>query len=108
MLNGKSITELSVGERGHLKNYQFTGDYVMGANVVESLQTYRPAGFRQDVSLESDHEMVYATFTSEPVSGQVTGGTRRKRQTRHKKHHTQHHKQRRTLHKKRRTTHKRA
>ncbi len=107
MLNGKSITELSVGERGHLKNYQFTGDYVMGANVVKSLQTYRPAEFRQDVSLESDHEMVYATFTSEPVSGQVTGGTRRKRQTRHKKHRTQNHRQRRTLHKKRRTTHKR-
>ena len=111
-LDGKNITGLSVGQRGHLANYQFTGDYVMGANVIKSLQTYRPAGFRQDVSLESDHEMVHATFTSESVSAQLSGGARR---TRHKKNHKQrqtlhkkNHKQRRTRHKKRHVTHKRA
>jgi len=87
--------ELSMGSRGHLANYQFTGDYVMGANVVKNLQIYRPAGFQTEVSLESDHEMVFATFAS-PVAG-----GRRKRQTRHKVRRTRHkkNKQRRTRHK---------
>ena len=96
--NEMHIPDMSVGERGHLANYQFTGDYVMGANVVKNLQIYRPAGFRPnvpEVSLESDHEMVFATFAS-PVAG-----GRRKRQTRHKVRRTRHkkNKQRRTRHK---------
>ena len=95
-LDGKLIQGLSIGKRGHLANYQYTGDYVMGVDVEESLQIYRPATFSQKVSLESDHEMVYATFRSG-----VSGG-RRKRHTRHKKHH----KQRRTYRKKRHTRRK--
>ena len=85
------IPEMSVGARGHLANYRFTGDYAMGVNVVESLQTYRPVEpeFRQDVSMESDHEMVYATFASPVVGG------RRMRHTRHKalRNRRTHHKQ---------------
>jgi hypothetical protein len=77
---GKDL-DLSVGTRGYLDNYQFTGDYVMGANVVEDLQIYRKGTvFDSPVSLESDHEMVFASFRS-PVAG-----GRRKRRTRHKKH----------------------
>jgi hypothetical protein len=88
-LNDKLIQGLSIGKRGHLANYQYTGDYVMGVNVVISLKTYRPAGFRQDVSLESDHEMVYATFRSGVAGGRRKKHTRRKhkqRRTRHKRH----------------------
>jgi len=95
-LHGQNIPEMSVGARGHLANYRFTGDYAMGVNVVASLQSYRaayqPVGFRQDVSMESDHEMVIATFAS-PIAG-----GRRMRRTRHKKQ-----KIRRTRHKARRT-----
>ena len=92
-LNGQNIPEMSVGARGHLANYRFTGDYAMGVNVVASLRSYReaykPAGFRTDVSLESDHEMVIATFAS-PVAG-----GRRMRRTRHKalRNRRTHHKQ---------------
>jgi hypothetical protein len=98
-LDGTLISGLSVGKRGYLNNYRFTGDYVMGAKVVQPLQTYRKdiPGFRQDVSLESDHEMVFASFRSIKVAG-----GRRKRRTRHKKQH----KQRRTRHKKRHTRRK--
>ena len=101
-LNGQNIPEMSVGARGHLANYRFTGDYAMGVNVVASLQSYRaayqPAGFRQDVSMESDHEMVIATFAS-PVAG-----GRRMRRTRHKalRNRRTHHKQK--AHKKQRRT----
>jgi hypothetical protein len=91
-LNGQNIPEMSVGARGHLANYRFTGDYAMGVNVVASLQSYRaayqPAGFRTDVSLESDHEMVIATFASP-----VAGGRRMRRMRRT---HKAHKKQRRT------------
>jgi hypothetical protein len=87
-INGK-LLKLSVGPRGYIYNYRFTGDYVMGAKVAESLQTYRPEGFRTPYSLESDHEMVFASFRSDAVAG-----GRRKRRTRHKKH-----TQRRTRHK---------
>jgi hypothetical protein len=93
--------ELSMGSRGLLTNYQFTGDYVMGANVVTNLQTYRPRGtvFFTKYSLESDHEMVFATFSTNKKP--ILGG-RRARRTRHKKT------ARRTRHKKeaRRTRHK--
>ena len=104
-LDSKHITEMSMGARGHLANYQYTGDYVMGANVVTSLQLYRkaykPIGFRQDVSLESDHEMVFATFAS-PVAGGRMRRTRHKvRRTPHKQ--KAHYKQRRTRNKARRT-----
>jgi len=102
-LNGQNIPELSVGARGHLVNYKFTGDYVMGAKVVRSLQTYRPAGFRTEVSLESDHEMVMAIISTDelPVA-LVEGG--RVRRTRHKVRRT--HKAKRAHHKQRRTRHK--
>jgi hypothetical protein len=105
-LNGQNISELSVGARGHLANYKFTGDYVMGAKVVRSLQTYRPAGFRTEVSLESDHEMVMAIISTDelPVApvALVEGG--RTRRTRHKVRRT--HKAKRAHHKQRRTRHK--
>jgi len=100
-LNGQNIPELSVGARGHLANYKFTGDYVMGANVVTSLQTYRPAGFRTDVSLESDHEMVMAIIEIPVAPIATVAGGRRTRRTRHKKTARRTHKKkaRRTRHK---------
>lgn len=95
--------QLSMGARGLLTNYQYTGDYVMGANVVTNLQIYRPEGteFFTKYSLESDHEMVFATFAS-PVAGGRMRRTRHKvRRTSHKQN--AHHKQRRTRNKARRT-----
>ena len=56
------ITARSLGDRGNLENYQFTGDYVLGLmdNISQPLQIYRSV--KRLVSEESDHEMVYATF----------------------------------------------
>jgi hypothetical protein len=92
-LDGRLITDMSMGARGHLANYQYTGDYVMGANVVTSLKLYRKAykliGFRQDVSLESDHEMVFATFAS-PVAGGRMRRTHKATRAHHKQRHTRH------------------
>lgn len=48
--------------RGSLQTYRFTGDYCLGRNVVEKLQTFRPHIHNGNVSLESDHEMVMAVF----------------------------------------------
>lgn len=56
-----------MGDRGKLSNYKFTGDYVLGANLVTSLQIWRPVP--REVSLESDHEMVYATFAMPAAGG---------------------------------------
>jgi hypothetical protein len=70
-----------MGERGLLENYRFTGDYVLGKNVVSGLKIYRPPGFGADgYSTESDHEMVYATFSSE-----MSGGKKRRNKNRTKR-----------------------
>ena len=96
IVDGKKIDGLSIGARGHLKNYQYTGDYVMGHKVHTPLQIYRPDGFNTPYSLESDHEMVLATFESNENSG----GARRKQYTRRKKPHNKYHKKRRSCYKK--------
>jgi len=58
--------------RGTIETYRFGGDYVMGVLPNSSAATYRPPEFvhlfmqdqprRGTVSLESDHELVYADF----------------------------------------------
>ena len=70
-----------MGERGLLKNYRFTGDYVFGQRLTKGLHIYRPPAFQHDgYSLESDHEMVYATF-----SDGHEGGRRRETRTKRSK-----------------------
>ena len=59
-----------LGTRGLLKNYRFTGDYVLGHTVMRPLKIYRPDEFKHNgYSLESDHEMVYATFSDGHAGG---------------------------------------
>ena len=78
----KSAPQL-LGDRGLLKNYRFTGDYVLGHNVETALKIYRPESFEHDgFSLESDHEMVYATFSD------AQGGGKRRKTRRNKKRST--------------------
>lgn len=71
------ITARSLGDRGNLSNYQFTGDYVLGlmGTIKGPLKIYRSVP--RTVSEESDHEMVYATFEL-PTSG---GKSRKKYKT---------------------------
>jgi hypothetical protein len=90
----------SLGQRGELKNYKFTGDYVLGQNIVESLSIFRPTP--RPVSLESDHEFVIATFSDAPIKnnnmrrgynannemGQGGGRRKKTRKNRNKKRNT--------------------
>ena len=63
-----------MGDRGLLSNYKFTGDYVLGLDISAPLSIWRPVP--RPISMESDHEMVMATFRV-PASG----GGRRGRKT---------------------------
>jgi hypothetical protein len=72
----------SLGDRGKLSNYKFTGDYVLGANVVRPLSIWRPVP--RDISLESDHEMVMATFET-PYAGGRRKKTRRIKKRKNRK-----------------------
>jgi hypothetical protein len=69
---GPTSAARSLGDRGKLVNYKFGGDLVLGKNLLVGLSIYRP--IPRPVSLESDHEMVIATFSSIPMAG----GRRRK------------------------------
>lgn len=62
----------SLGDRGKIENYRFTGDYVLGPmdNIKQSLQIYNNSG-KEDYSTKSDHEMVYAKFE---INTKLTGG----------------------------------
>ena len=53
----------SLGERGKIVNYRFTGDYVLGLknNIIQNLQIYK-GDSDEEISTRSDHEMVYAKF----------------------------------------------
>jgi len=79
----KSAPQL-LRDRGLLKNYRFTGDYVLGQTVMKPMKIYRPDSFKHDgYSLESDHEMVYATFSDSQEGGrQRARRSTRKRSTR--------------------------
>lgn len=83
---GPSINTRSLGQRGRLDNYKFTGDYVLGLmqNIVIPLAIYRSHNVPD--SQESDHEMVYATFMIPDPNKQI--GIKRKRGGRGKKRKT--------------------
>jgi hypothetical protein len=59
-----SLSDYGDTNRGNIDNYRFTGDYCLGKYVIKPLSTYRPLNFKHKphISLESDHELVYATF----------------------------------------------
>jgi hypothetical protein len=59
-------------ENTTIDNYAYTGDYVFSSqNIKERLEIYRPHEFKHkgNFTLESDHEMVYATFEADTNSG---------------------------------------
>ncbi len=73
---GQNSAARSIGDRGNVNNYQFTGDYVFGLNVKTPIQIYeKPENF----GFKSDHEMVFAIFTN----GKKEGG-KSKRKTKRK------------------------
>lgn len=64
----KSLSRKKFGDqrRGQLDTYIASGDYCLGMNVVQPLTIYRPLPFvhTPNISLESDHELVYAIFST--------------------------------------------
>ena len=70
-------TPRSLGERGYLSNYRYTGDYVFGAQPVSTIEKFRPQAFDNVESFESDHEFVYATFSSVDNKSSVSDLARR-------------------------------
>lgn len=76
----KDKGKLGLGSRGAIKNYRYTGDKVFGLypkkdSNIDNIQIYRPHKFKydDDISKESDHELVYATFSDTKI---VSGGKR--------------------------------
>jgi hypothetical protein len=76
----------SLGDRGKIANYRFTGDYVMGliGNINQPLTIYR-INYHDGFSKESDHEMVYAIFN---VNTDSKGGSIKKQKLKHKKNYS--------------------
>ena len=68
----------------HLNVYK--GDKVFGLYPSTYISMYRPEDILHDfnTSKESDHELVYATFSDNPSSNPVSGGKRKN--TKHKKY----------------------
>ena len=64
----------SMKSRGRISNYRLVGDMVLGANVAETAKMYPESG-PEDVSVRSDHEMVYVRFNLP----ETKGGSRTKR-----------------------------
>jgi len=67
----------TLGDRGTLLNYKFTGDYCFtyaGNTIIQPLSIYRSASYPDGVSHESDHEMVVLIFDD----GFRGGSTRRR------------------------------
>ena len=88
-LTGKTTNARSLGDRGKIANYRFTGDYVMGLmnNINKPLSIYRINTHTDGVSQESDHEMVYAIFKVN-VAADSKGGSIKKQRLKHKKNYT--------------------
>ena len=78
----------SLGDRGLLSNYKFTGDYCLGSNLKATLSIYRPNA--NPISMESDHEMVIATFVTAGAGGsrrKTKNGRRTKSKTKRNRRH---------------------
>ena len=61
-------------EEGYLINYRYYGDKVFGATPTTNIAIYRPTQFQKSASEESDHEMVYAGFTTDEPTVALTNG----------------------------------
>jgi len=85
-VTGPTTNARSLGDRGKIANYRFTGDYVMGLmnNINIPLSIYR-INKHDGVSQESDHEMVFAIFN---VNADSKGGSIKKQKLKHKKNYT--------------------
>jgi len=62
---GRTSQPRSLGERGTLMNYKFTGDYCFTSasnTIIQPLTIYRSQSYPDGVSHESDHEMVMLMF----------------------------------------------
>ena len=72
----------SMEERGNVDNYIFTGDYCLGQYVKSKLQMYKGSPSYYDektgASKASDHELVWASFTSDDVTIDEGGGDDKK------------------------------
>ena len=88
-VTGPTTNARSLGDRGKIANYRFTGDYVMGLmnNINKPLSIYRMNTHTDGVSQESDHEMVYAIFKVN-VAADSKGGSIKKQRLKHKKNYT--------------------
>lgn len=85
MRTGPKSLARTLGDRGALRNYKFTGDYCFtynGNEIIQPLSIYRPRDrqYPDGVSRESDHEMVYLIFDDG-----FKGGSRQRRFSRTRK-----------------------
>jgi len=74
----KGKDKKSMEERGNVDNYIFTGDYCLGQYVKSKLQMYKGSPSYYDektgASKASDHELVWASFTTDEVA--IEGGAK--------------------------------
>ena len=76
---------LSPPERGAIKNYKYAGDKVFGFNPVSDMAIYRPEKEGWDgISRESDHELVYASFSEGAAGGRRFARKNRTKKRRYK------------------------
>ena len=71
-------------DRGKIKNYKYAGDKVFGLNPKSNLEIFKYDERKGKRSIESDHELVFATvgeLTAEVVDPATLGGKRRSRKT---------------------------
>jgi len=77
--DGKPVKGVLPGEDGFTKNYVNAGDKVFSSFSTEEMQIY--PGANGDLSIESDHQMVYAV-----IKFPTSGGKRKTRKNHKKKH----------------------
>ena len=84
----KDTGKIPLDARGAIKNYRYAGDKVFGRIPISDIEIYKQAE-RQGISTESDHELVYATF-----SLAAAGGGRRRSKSRRQSRKVRHQKKR--------------
>ena len=87
VVNGKEVKiKLPMNTQdGMTTNYRYRGDKVFGTNPITTIKMYQ-GKFGKGKSVESDHQLVYATFkfrkdTNQPVDEDLYLGGGRKRRT---------------------------
>ena len=85
---------LTPPERGAITNYRYRGDKVFGLYPTGDITMFRPDAFKHKdgISKESDHELVYATFSEGIVSGGKRKNNKRSKRSKNKNNskHTKH------------------